>query len=90
MKEFHKILQPYFDKLYPTPTFEVFIERFELDIPAEDLVKPKIFMIMCKKQKKMTMPMILLNYGENSMINSLSLKHLKNTWLTMISKLAYR
>ncbi|KOP80250.1 hypothetical protein AMS59_02305 [Lysinibacillus sp. FJAT-14745] len=41
MNEFHKILQPYFDKLYPTPTFEAFIERFELDIPAEDFAKLK-------------------------------------------------
>ncbi|MFJ8090397.1 hypothetical protein ACIQ7N_19635 [Lysinibacillus sp. NPDC095746] len=52
MKEFHKILQPYFDKLYPTPTFEVFIERFELDIPAEDLAKLKNIYDNAQKAEK--------------------------------------
>ncbi|TQR37048.1 hypothetical protein C7Y47_04940 [Lysinibacillus sphaericus] len=52
MKEFHKILQPYFDKLYPTPTFEAFIERFELDIPAEDLAKLKNIYDNAQKAEK--------------------------------------
>ncbi|KOP80251.1 hypothetical protein AMS59_02310 [Lysinibacillus sp. FJAT-14745] len=41
MNEFYKTLQPYLDKLYPTPTFEEYMERFKLDIPAETLAKLK-------------------------------------------------
>ncbi|MEY9978993.1 hypothetical protein [Lysinibacillus sp. RC79] len=52
MNEFHKILQPYFDKLYPTPTFEAFIERFELNIPAEDFAKLKNIYDNAQKAEK--------------------------------------
>ncbi|MEY9974333.1 hypothetical protein ABH966_004744 [Lysinibacillus sp. RC46] len=52
MNEFHKILQPYFDKLYPTPTFEAFIERIELDIPAEDFAKLKNIYDNAQKAEK--------------------------------------
>ncbi|MGE8006020.1 hypothetical protein [Lysinibacillus sp. NPDC093216] len=52
MNEFHKILQSYFDKLYPTPTFEAFIERFELDIPAEDFAKLKNIYDNAQKAEK--------------------------------------
>ncbi|TQR37243.1 hypothetical protein C7Y47_04945 [Lysinibacillus sphaericus] len=41
MDEFYTILLPYYEKLYPTPTFEEFMEKFELDIPAEALAKLK-------------------------------------------------
>ncbi|MEB2299004.1 hypothetical protein LAV72_05130 [Lysinibacillus xylanilyticus] len=42
MKGFNKILQPYIDELYPTPTFKEYIERFDLlDIPAETIAKLK-------------------------------------------------
>ncbi|MFE3573609.1 hypothetical protein [Lysinibacillus sp. NPDC059133] len=42
MKGFNKILQPYLDELYPTPTFKEYIERLDLlDIPAETLAKLK-------------------------------------------------
>ena len=52
MNEFRKILQQYFDKLYPTPTFEAFIERFELDIPAEDFAKLKNIYDNAQKAEK--------------------------------------
>ncbi|MGE7674201.1 hypothetical protein ACQKMV_11560 [Lysinibacillus sp. NPDC094403] len=35
--EFSKILQPYFDELYPPQPFEDFMERLDLDIPTETL-----------------------------------------------------
>ncbi|MFC9542128.1 hypothetical protein ACFTQ7_19955 [Lysinibacillus sp. NPDC056959] len=42
MKGFNKILQPYLDELYPTPTFEEYIGRLDLiDIPAETITKLK-------------------------------------------------
>jgi len=42
MKGLNKILQPYIDELYPTPTFKEYIERFDLlDIPAETIAKLK-------------------------------------------------
>ncbi|MBG9455832.1 hypothetical protein ABE61_17330 [Lysinibacillus sphaericus] len=52
MKEFQKKLQPYFDKLYPTPTFEAYIKKFELDIPAEDLAKLKNIYDNAQKAEK--------------------------------------
>ncbi|MGE7693752.1 hypothetical protein ACQKNC_06470 [Lysinibacillus sp. NPDC094177] len=39
--EFSKILQPYFDELYPPQPFEDFMERLDLDIPTETLAKLK-------------------------------------------------
>ncbi|MFJ8102955.1 hypothetical protein [Lysinibacillus sp. NPDC096212] len=52
MDEFYKTLQPYLEKLYPTPTFEEFMERYELDIPAEDLVKLKNIYDNAQKAEK--------------------------------------
>ncbi|MFJ6208592.1 hypothetical protein [Lysinibacillus sp. NPDC092081] len=52
MNEFYKTLQPYLDKLYPTPTFEVFMERFEFDIPAEALTKLKNIYENAQKAEK--------------------------------------
>jgi len=39
--ELNKILQPYFDELYPPQTFEEFVKELQLDIPAETLAKLK-------------------------------------------------
>ncbi|WP_433596247.1 hypothetical protein [Lysinibacillus xylanilyticus] len=39
--ELNKILQPYFDELYPPQTFEEFVKELKLDIPAETLAKLK-------------------------------------------------
>ncbi|MFT9821012.1 hypothetical protein [Lysinibacillus sp. NPDC056185] len=52
MNEFNITLQPYLDKLYPTPTFEEFMERFELDIPAEALAKLKNIYDNAQKAEK--------------------------------------
>jgi len=42
MKGFNKILQPYLEELYPTPTFEEYIGRLDLlEIPTETLAKLK-------------------------------------------------
>ena len=50
--EFYKTLLPYLDKLYPTPTFEEFMERYELDIPAESLAKLKDIYDKAQKAEK--------------------------------------
>lgn len=52
MDEFYTILLPYYEKLYPTPTFEEFIEKFELDIPAESLAKLKDIYDKAQKAEK--------------------------------------
>ncbi|MFJ7916246.1 MULTISPECIES: hypothetical protein [unclassified Lysinibacillus] len=52
MDELYTILQPYFDKLYPTPTFEEFMEKFELDIPDEALAKLKNIYDNAQKAEK--------------------------------------
>jgi len=41
METFHKTLKPYYDQLYPLPTFEEYIEGINYDISAEDLAKLK-------------------------------------------------
>ena len=52
MDEFYTILLPYYEKLYPTPTFEEFIAKFELDIPAESLAKLKDIYDKAQKAEK--------------------------------------
>ncbi|MBG9455767.1 hypothetical protein ABE61_17340 [Lysinibacillus sphaericus] len=41
IEKFHKTLKPYYDQLYPLPTFEEYIEGINYDISAEDLAKLK-------------------------------------------------
>jgi len=50
--EFYKILQPYFDELYPPETFEEFMKGLELDIPAETLAKLKPIYENAQKAEK--------------------------------------
>ncbi|MFB7158806.1 hypothetical protein [Lysinibacillus sp. NPDC056232] len=53
MEKFHKILNPYFEELYPDPTFEEYMEHFDLvDIPAETLAKLKTIYEDARKAEK--------------------------------------
>ncbi|TQR37049.1 hypothetical protein C7Y47_04950 [Lysinibacillus sphaericus] len=52
MDEFYKTLQPYVDKLYPTPTFEEYMEKFGLDIPTEAFAKLKDIYDNAQKAEK--------------------------------------
>ncbi|MBG9455765.1 hypothetical protein ABE61_17320 [Lysinibacillus sphaericus] len=53
MKGFNKILQPYLEELYPTPTFEEYIGRLDLlEIPTETLAKLKNFYEDYRKAEK--------------------------------------
>ncbi|MCL1699407.1 hypothetical protein [Lysinibacillus sp. Bpr_S20] len=53
MNEFHKILKPYFEELYPPLPFEKYMEDFELvDIPAETLAKLKNIYEDARKAEK--------------------------------------
>ncbi|MEQ6353716.1 hypothetical protein ABNX05_03745 [Lysinibacillus sp. M3] len=51
MEKFHKILKPYYDQLYPLPTFEEYIGGIKLDISAEDLAKLKTIYEDIRKAK---------------------------------------
>ncbi|MFE3573610.1 hypothetical protein [Lysinibacillus sp. NPDC059133] len=53
MEKFHKILNPYFEELYPDLTFEEYMEHFDLvDIPAETLAKLKTIYEDARKAEK--------------------------------------
>ncbi len=50
--EFDKILQPYFDELYPPQTFEESLEGLDSEIPAETLAKLKTIFEDARKADK--------------------------------------